>query len=138
MRRTKTNKEMEDLLERKDIFRFLKMKKFAWLGHVERMKDDRLIEKLSWVDTCTKSACICVALTIFSEYDAHSCISLQNRWIKLSNCLKVSNYLNIEARQYANNTKFYFSCLCFFLLVIYSPDQLLKFVQDGRPAWSCT
>jgi len=39
--RIKTNEELDELIKRKDIIRFIKSQRLKWLGHVERMPNER-------------------------------------------------------------------------------------------------
>lgn len=44
--RIRTNNEIEVALEGEDIVRFIKSQRLAWLGHVERMNEERILKKL--------------------------------------------------------------------------------------------
>lgn len=52
--RTRTNKEIDDLLERDNLVCFIKMRRLAWFNHVEKMRDGR-VPKSSCVETCMMS-----------------------------------------------------------------------------------
>jgi hypothetical protein len=44
--RIRSNRELEEILRGKDIVRFVKSRRLAWLGHVERMGEERMQRKL--------------------------------------------------------------------------------------------
>jgi hypothetical protein len=44
--RIKTNKEWRELLRGEDIVRFVKSRRLAWLGHVERMEEESMPRKM--------------------------------------------------------------------------------------------
>lgn len=44
--RIRTNKEIENIIRGEDIVRFVKTQRLAWLGHVERMSEERVPKKL--------------------------------------------------------------------------------------------
>jgi hypothetical protein len=39
--RIKTNEELDELIKRKNIIRFIKFQRLKYLGHVERMSNER-------------------------------------------------------------------------------------------------
>jgi hypothetical protein len=43
--RIKTNEELDDLIQRKNIIRFIKSQRLKWLGHVERMQKEREVTR---------------------------------------------------------------------------------------------
>ena len=44
--RIKTNEELDELIRRKNIIRFIKSQRLKWLGHVERMQKEREVTKI--------------------------------------------------------------------------------------------
>jgi hypothetical protein len=44
--RIRSNRELEDILRGEDIVKFVKSQRLAWLGHVERMDEERMSRKL--------------------------------------------------------------------------------------------
>ena len=44
--RTKTDKEINDILKGQNIIGFIKKQKLNWLGHVERMAEDNILQKV--------------------------------------------------------------------------------------------
>jgi hypothetical protein len=38
----RTNQEFEEILRGEDIVKFVKSRRLAWLGHIERMKEERM------------------------------------------------------------------------------------------------
>jgi hypothetical protein len=44
--RIRSNRELEEILRGKDIVRFVKSQRLAWLGHVERVGEERMQRKL--------------------------------------------------------------------------------------------
>ena len=42
----KTNEELDKLIQRKNIIRFIKSQRLKWLGHAERMQKDREVTKI--------------------------------------------------------------------------------------------
>ena len=44
--RIKTNEELDELIQRKNIIRFIKSQRLKWLGHVERMQKEREVTKI--------------------------------------------------------------------------------------------
>jgi hypothetical protein len=43
--RIRSNRELEEILRGKDVVRFVKSRRLAWLGHVERMSEERMPRK---------------------------------------------------------------------------------------------
>ena len=44
--RIKTNEEFDELIQRKNIVRFIKSQRLKWLGHIERMQKEREVTKI--------------------------------------------------------------------------------------------
>ena len=44
--RIKTNEELDELIKRKNIIRFIKSQRLKWLGHVERMPYEREVTRI--------------------------------------------------------------------------------------------
>ena len=44
--RIKTNQEINDILKGQNIFGFIKKQRLNWLGHVERMAVDNIVQKI--------------------------------------------------------------------------------------------
>jgi hypothetical protein len=44
--RIRSNQELEEILGGEDIVKFVKSRRLAWLGHVERMEEERMLRKL--------------------------------------------------------------------------------------------
>jgi len=45
-RRIKTNQEVNDILKGQNIIGFVKKQRLNWLGHVERMAEDNIVQKI--------------------------------------------------------------------------------------------
>jgi hypothetical protein len=45
--RIKTNEELHKLIKHKNIIRFVKAQRLNWLGHIERMSDERAVKKVN-------------------------------------------------------------------------------------------
>jgi hypothetical protein len=44
--RIKTNQEINDILKGQNIIGFIKKQRLIWLGHVERMTEDNIVQKI--------------------------------------------------------------------------------------------
>jgi len=44
--RIKTNQEINDILKGQNIIEFIKTQRLNWLGHVERMAEDNIVQKI--------------------------------------------------------------------------------------------
>ena len=44
--RIKTNEELDESIQRKNIIRFIKSQRLKWLGHIERMQKEREVTKI--------------------------------------------------------------------------------------------
>jgi hypothetical protein len=44
--RIKTNQEINDILKGQNVFGFIKKQRLSWLGHVERMTEDNIVQKI--------------------------------------------------------------------------------------------
>ena len=44
--RIKTNQEINDILKGQNIIGFIKKQRLNWLGHVERMAEDNIVQKI--------------------------------------------------------------------------------------------
>jgi len=44
--RQKTNEELENLIKYENIVRHIKSKRLSWVGHVERMPDERAVKSI--------------------------------------------------------------------------------------------
>jgi hypothetical protein len=44
--RIRSNRELEEIIRGEDIVKFVKFQRLAWLGHVERMDEERMSRKL--------------------------------------------------------------------------------------------
>ena len=42
----KTNEELDELIQRKNIIRFIKSQRLKWLGHIERNQKEREVTKI--------------------------------------------------------------------------------------------
>jgi hypothetical protein len=42
----RNNEEMDNIIRKKDIFRFVKARRISWIGHVERMDDSRMPKRV--------------------------------------------------------------------------------------------
>jgi transcription termination factor 2 len=40
--RIRSNEEIDNIIRKKDIVRFVKSRRISWIGHVERMEDSRM------------------------------------------------------------------------------------------------
>ena len=45
--RIKTNQEISDVLKGQNIIGFIKKQKLHWLGHVERMAEDNIVQRIN-------------------------------------------------------------------------------------------
>jgi hypothetical protein len=45
--RIKTNEELDKLIKHKNIIRFIKAQRLNWLGHIERMSEERVVKKIN-------------------------------------------------------------------------------------------
>jgi hypothetical protein len=43
--RTRTNEELENLIQHKNIIHFTEAQRFSWLGHVERVPEEKDVNK---------------------------------------------------------------------------------------------
>jgi len=41
-----TNRELEEISKRENIVKWIKGQRISWLGHLERMKEDRMHKKI--------------------------------------------------------------------------------------------
>ena len=44
--RLKTNEELENVIKYENIVRYIKSKRLSWLGHVERMPNERVVKTI--------------------------------------------------------------------------------------------
>jgi hypothetical protein len=44
--KSRTNRELEDLSKRENIVKWIKRQRISWLGHLERMEEDRMPKKI--------------------------------------------------------------------------------------------
>jgi hypothetical protein len=44
--RTRNNEEIDNILRKEDIVRFVKARRISWIGHVERMEASRLSKRV--------------------------------------------------------------------------------------------
>jgi hypothetical protein len=44
--RIKTNQEINDILKGQNIIGFIKKQRLSWLGHIERMTEDNIVQKI--------------------------------------------------------------------------------------------
>jgi len=52
---TKTNEELENLINHENIVRHIKSKRLSWVGHVERMPDKRVVKRIyKWKSHTTR------------------------------------------------------------------------------------
>jgi hypothetical protein len=53
--RLKTNEELENIIRHENIVRHIKSKRLIWLGHVERMPDERVAKSIyKWKTYATR------------------------------------------------------------------------------------
>jgi len=45
--RIKTNQDINDILKGQNVIGFIKKQRLNWLGHVERMTDDNIVQKIN-------------------------------------------------------------------------------------------
>jgi hypothetical protein len=53
--RTRNNEEIDNIIRKKDIVRFVKARKISWIGHVERMEDSRMPKRVLRENIYTRS-----------------------------------------------------------------------------------
>jgi Holliday junction resolvase-like predicted endonuclease len=44
--RIRNNEEIDNIIRKKDIVRFVKTRKVSWIGHVERTEDSRMRKRV--------------------------------------------------------------------------------------------
>ena len=44
--KSRTNRELEEMSKGEDIVKWIKEQRISWLGHLERMEEDRMPEKI--------------------------------------------------------------------------------------------
>jgi hypothetical protein len=44
--KSRTNRELEELSKGKNIVKWIKGQRISWLGHLERMEEDRMAKKI--------------------------------------------------------------------------------------------
>jgi hypothetical protein len=44
--RAGNNEEIDNILRKEDIFRFVKARRISWIGHVERMEESRMLKRV--------------------------------------------------------------------------------------------
>jgi hypothetical protein len=44
--RIRNNEERDNIIRKKDIVRFVKARRISWIGHVERMEDNRMPKRV--------------------------------------------------------------------------------------------
>ena len=44
--KSRTNRELEELTKRENIVKWIKGRRISWLGHLERMEEDRMTKKI--------------------------------------------------------------------------------------------
>ena len=54
--RIKTNQEMNGVLKGQNIFRFIKKQRINWLGHIEHMPEDNIVQKIKGWQPMSKRA----------------------------------------------------------------------------------
>jgi hypothetical protein len=45
--RIKTNEELDDLIQQQNVLRFIKSQRLKWIGHVERMPQEREVTRIN-------------------------------------------------------------------------------------------
>ena len=45
--RIRNTEEIENIIRKKDIVRFVKARRISWIGHVERMEDSRMPKRVT-------------------------------------------------------------------------------------------
>jgi len=48
--KSRTNRELEEMSKGENIVKWIKGQRISWLGHLERMKEDRMLKKISTQD----------------------------------------------------------------------------------------
>jgi hypothetical protein len=44
--RIKTNKELDELVKRRNIINYVKAQRLSWLGHINRMPETRVVKRI--------------------------------------------------------------------------------------------
>jgi len=44
--RIKTNQELDEIIKRKSIIKFIRAQRLSWLGHIERMQGTRMVKAI--------------------------------------------------------------------------------------------
>ena len=74
--RIKTNQEINDIVKGKYIIGFIKKQRLDWLGHVERMAEDNIVQKIKRWKPMSKRP-IGRPKTRFGRYKEHKCMQLE-------------------------------------------------------------
>jgi hypothetical protein len=74
--RIKTNQEINDLLKGQNIIGFIKKQRLSWLGHVERMTEDSIAQKIKRWKPNHKYKCI---FGIYSNIKMEIKVQMSNR-----------------------------------------------------------
>jgi len=79
--RIKTNQEINGILKGQNIIGFIKKQRLNWLGHVERMAEDNIVQRIKRWKHMSKRPIgrpkTCWEDDVFLRYKEHECMPLE-------------------------------------------------------------